>query len=92
MARPACAGRGGRCRGGGGGLENWGLEAADKYYAAFFEHFEQLAEQPYLYPAADIRVGYRRSACGADSVSYRVVGEAVEIMAVIGRQKADDWL
>jgi toxin ParE1/3/4 len=74
------------------GLENWGLEAADKYYAAFFEHFKQVAEQPYLYPAADIREGYRRSVCGADSVYYRVVGEAVEIMAVIGRQQADDWL
>ena len=23
------------------GLEHWGLEAADKYYTAFFDHFEQ---------------------------------------------------
>ena len=25
------------------GLEHWGLEAADTYPAAFFDHFEQLA-------------------------------------------------
>ncbi len=38
------------------GLEHWGLGAADKYYAAFFDHFSQLAEQPQLYPAALIHL------------------------------------
>ena len=37
------------------GLERWGLEAADAYYAAFFYRFEQLAEQPFLYPTSEIR-------------------------------------
>jgi toxin ParE1/3/4 len=74
------------------GVQNWGLGAADKYYAAFFDHFEQLAAQPHLYPAAEIREGYRRSVCGSESVYYRIVGEAVEIMAIIGRQEVDDWL
>ncbi|MDO8863238.1 type II toxin-antitoxin system RelE/ParE family toxin [Haliea sp. E1-2-M8] len=45
-----------------------------------------------MYPAADIREGYRRSVCGSESMNYRVVGEPVEIMAVIGRQEVDDWL
>jgi len=74
------------------GLENWGVEAADVYFAAFFEHFEQLAEQPLLYAATDIREGYRRSVFGSDSVYYRVDGEDVEIMAIIGQQDASDWL
>ena len=74
------------------GLEHWGLEAADTYYAAFFDHFEQLAEQPLLYPASDIRTGYRRSVCGSESVFYRLEGETVEIMAVIGQQDAGKWL
>jgi len=74
------------------GLEQWGLEAADTYHAAFFDHFEQLAEQPFLYPPCDIREGYRRSVCGSDSVYYRTLEEAVEIMAIIGQQDASKWL
>jgi len=74
------------------GLEHWGLEATDTYHAAFFDHFEQLAEQPLLYPATDIRAGYRQSVCGADSVYYRIDGETVEIMAIIGQQDANKWL
>ena len=74
------------------GLEHWGLAAADTYYATFFDHFKQLAEQPLLYPAVDIRDGYRRSVCGSDSVYYRIDGETVEIMAIIGQQNAEDWL
>jgi toxin ParE1/3/4 len=46
-----------------------------------------------LYPAADeIREGYRRSVCGVDTIYYRVVDDAVEIMAIIGRQDTVDWL
>ncbi len=40
-----------------------------------------------LYPAVDhIRVGYRRSVCGAHSIYYRIEGEGVEIIRIIGRQ------
>ena len=74
------------------GLEHWGLEAADAYYAAFFDHFEQLAEQPLLYPASDFHEGYRRSVCGSDSVFYRIDGETVETMTIIGQQNLDEWL
>ena len=75
------------------GLETWGLELADQYHAAFFEHFEHLAEQPFLYPSVDdLRPGYRRSICGKDSVFYRMVGETVEIMAILGHQDQDRWL
>jgi len=74
------------------GLEHWGMGAADAYYTAFFDHFEQLAEQPLLYPASDIREGYRRSVCGSDSVYYRIDGETVEIMAIIGQQDVEEWL
>ncbi len=47
-------------------------EQADRYFAAFFEHFEQLAEQPLLYSVTDFREGYRRSVCGSESVYYRI--------------------
>lgn len=74
------------------GIENWGVVAADRYYNAFFKHFEQLAEQPLLYPASSIREGYRRGVCGVDSVYYRVDGKTIEIMAIIGRQDAEKKL
>lgn len=74
------------------GLDRWGMAAADAYHAAFFEHFTELAENPKLYPEIDIRPGYRRSICGKDSVFYRIKGETVEIMAILGKQDAQGWL
>lgn len=35
------------------GFKEWGECQADKYYNAFFERFELLAEQPLLHPSAD---------------------------------------
>ena len=78
------------------GLDQWGLNKADSYFAAFFEHYEVLAENPFQYPAVDeIRPGYRRSVCGTDSVYYRVMDEetsVVEVMAIIGKQDVNLWL
>jgi toxin ParE1/3/4 len=52
-----------------------------------------LAEQPFLYQAVDdIRGGYRRSVCGVDSIYYRVKGDTVEIMAILGQQDIDEWI
>lgn len=74
------------------GLDNFGEKAADKYRDRFIAHFQVLAENPYLYPATDTRKGYRRSICGNDSVYYRVIGEDVEVIAIIGRQDTGAWL
>jgi toxin ParE1/3/4 len=75
------------------GLREYGEAQADDYYNALFDRFEQIAEQPLLYPAVDdIREGYRRSVCGVDSIYYRIEGETVEIMAIIGRQDVEEWL
>jgi toxin ParE1/3/4 len=75
------------------GLREYGEAQADEYYNALFDRFEQIAEQPFLYPAVDdIREGYRRSVCGVDSIYYRIEGETVEIMAIIGRQDVEEWL
>ena len=75
------------------GLREYGEAQADKYYQAFFERFEQLAEQPLLDQAVDdILPGYRRSVCGSDSIYYRIDGETVEIMAIIGQQDLEEWV
>ncbi len=69
------------------GVRMHGEAAAEEYYNAFFDRFEQIAEQPDLYPTVDhIREGYRRSVCGVDSIFYRLEGNMVEIMRILGRQ------
>jgi len=37
------------------GLQRYGQAQADRYFAAFFDHFDQLAEQPLSHPVAEIR-------------------------------------
>ena len=75
------------------GVREYGEIQADRYYAAFFDRFEEIAEQPYLYQAVDyIREGYRRSVCGTDSIYYRVEGDTVEIMNILGRQDTSETL
>ena len=72
------------------GVIEHGVEQADKYYNAFFDRFELIAEQPYLYQSVDyIREGYRRSVCGIDNIYYRIVDGHVEIMNIIGQQDTD---
>ncbi|MHA1538292.1 MAG: type II toxin-antitoxin system RelE/ParE family toxin [Alphaproteobacteria bacterium] len=69
------------------GLEKWGEAQADEYYNALFDRFENICRQPLLYQAVDdIREGYRRSVCGVHSIYYRIDGETVKIMGILGRQ------
>jgi toxin ParE1/3/4 len=69
------------------GLREYAEVQADAYYGAFFDRFEQIAKLPLLYAAVDhVRVGYRRSVCGRDSIYYRVRSDTIETMAIIGLQ------
>lgn len=62
------------------GVIKHGEVQADKYYFAFFDRFEKIAEQPYLYQAVDhIRKGYRHSVCGVDTIYYRIEGDIVKL-------------
>lgn len=75
------------------GLETWGVDAADRYIEGLFERFQEIAERPLLYQAVDeIREGYRRSVFKSDSIFYRIDGDTVEIMAVIGQQDLKNWV
>ncbi|MCM4161794.1 type II toxin-antitoxin system RelE/ParE family toxin [Antarcticibacterium flavum] len=69
------------------GVIHFGEDQADKYYNAFFEQFEKIAKQPFLYPTVDfIRPGYRRCVLGVDSIYFLVKDGSVEIIRIIGRQ------
>jgi len=69
------------------GVGKFGMEHADIYFDYFFEYFEIIADQPFAFEAIDyIKTGYRRCACGSDSIYYRINNDIVEIMAIVGRQ------
>jgi len=69
------------------GIRKFGVTQADKYYEAFFEYFEIIAQRPLSFEAVDyIKPGYRRCVCGSDTIYYRINDGFVEIMAIIGKQ------
>jgi toxin ParE1/3/4 len=75
------------------GVENFGMDQADKYFNTFFDYFEIIAQQPYAFESIDyIKKGYRRCPCGVDSIYYRINNDMVEIMAIIGRQDLNNLL
>lgn len=70
------------------GVRKFGISQADKNFNEFFDCFELIAENPFLFHSVDfIKPGYRRCVCGVDSIFFRVNGKIVEIMAIIGRQE-----
>ena len=69
------------------GVEKFGMAQADKFYNSFFEYFDIIAQRPFSFESIDyIRNGYRRCACGSDSIYFRLKNGTVEIMAIVGRQ------
>jgi toxin ParE1/3/4 len=72
------------------GVDKFGMEQADKYFNAFFEHFEMIAQKPYSYPSVDfINPGYRRCVCGVESIYFTIQHNQEAIMTIIGRQDFD---
>ncbi len=75
------------------GIKKFGVKQADKYFEAFFEYFEIIAQMPYSFESVNfIKKDYRRCVCGSDSIFYRVKNGIVEIMAVVGSQDLNDIL
>ncbi len=75
------------------GVETFGMTQADKYFDAFFEHFEIIAKRPFSFESAEyIKKGYRRCVCGVDSIYFKIENDTVEIMAIIGRQDLNNIL
>lgn len=75
------------------GRSQFGEKQADKYFDAFFDKFELIAERPYSFESVEfIKAGYRKCNSGVDSIFYRIINDTVEIMTIIGRQDRIDWL
>ncbi len=75
------------------GVERFGMAQADKYFESFFKYFDIIAQQAFSFESVDyIKKGYRRCACGSDSIYYKLNNVIVEIMAIIGRQDLNNIL
>jgi len=69
------------------GVEKFGTIQADKYFNTFFDYFEIIAQNPFLFESVDyIKEGYRRCPCGSDTIYFRINDNMVEIMAIVGMQ------
>jgi toxin ParE1/3/4 len=69
------------------GCKQFGESQAEKYFNSLYDFFELITQNPLLFESVDfIKKGYRRGVCGIHSVYYRVNGELIEIMAILGRQ------
>ena len=61
-----------------------------KYIAMFFDSFDKIAERPYTFESiGEIKTDCRRCVCGSDTIIFRVSGEHIEIVAIVGRQDMD---
>jgi len=70
------------------GTRNFGKARAEKYFAAFFDRFEEIAHRPYSFEDVSyIESGYRRCVSGVDAIYFRIENGSVEIMSIIGRQE-----
>ncbi len=75
------------------GVQQFGVNQANKYFDAFFVHFDLIANNPLSFEAVDfIKPGYRRCICGVDSIFFKLNGDNVEIMTIIGRQELSSLL
>lgn len=70
------------------GLLNFGLVQADIYASGMQSRFEQLANQPLLYPAVDhVRPGFRMCGYGSHAIYYRVEDGNVLIVRILRNQE-----
>ena len=75
------------------GVKKFGMAQADKYFEFFFEYFDSIAKNPYSFESVDfIKKDYKRCVCGSDSIYYKINGDIVEIMAIVGRQDLKNLL
>lgn len=75
------------------GIRKFGVTQADKYFDSFFEYFEIIAQRPFSFESVDyLKKNYRRCVCGSDSIYFKLNGEIVEIMAIVGKQDLQSTL
>lgn len=69
------------------GVEKFGIRQADKYFHSFFDQFEIITQRPFSFEAVNhLKNGYRRCVFGSDNIYFKMNGDHIEIMTIIGSQ------
>lgn len=69
------------------GDERFGAIQSEIYQEKLEALFELISEIPEAFQRVDeIRIGYHRAVCESHSIYYRIKGDKIEIMRVLGRQ------
>ena len=69
------------------GLKNFGMPQAEKYFEGFFNCFDSICKNPFMYPQIDnIKTGYRKCTYGVDTIYFKIENKYVDIVKIIGRQ------
>lgn len=73
------------------GVGKFGVNQADNYFNMFYDCFDRIEGNPFLFPSADyIKKGYRYCVCGVDTIYYQInENKRIEIITIIGRQDFD---
>ena len=72
------------------GARQFGLEQAHRYQQKMKQHFARIAEHPLHYQACEGIVShYRRSAFRSHVIYYRIEGNGILIVRVLGAQEMD---
>lgn len=70
------------------GVHRFGMLQADNYYEMFFECFDKIAFNPFMFPCSShLNEEYRYCVCGVYTNYYRIISnDLVEIVTIIGKQ------
>ncbi len=69
------------------GILTFGLRQADIYYDGLLLYLQTIADNPLSHVGVgEIRDGYRRATYNSNSIYYRMEGEGVEVVRILGRQ------
>lgn len=69
------------------GDEQFGVTQSNKYRDQLKRRFALIATQPLFFPEVNhIHEGYRRSVCGSHSIYYKIEGDVILIVRILGKQ------
>jgi toxin ParE1/3/4 len=70
------------------GVYKFGFIQAEKYFNMMHDCFDKIASHPLMFPeAGHLKKDYRYCVCGVDTIYYKINGEIIEIITIIGRQE-----
>jgi toxin ParE1/3/4 len=69
------------------GINQFGVDQADKYFELMHDCFSKIAKNPYMFPIVpSIKSNYHKCVCGVEAIYFKVETAGVLIVTIIGRQ------